>query len=371
MNQSQTNIKFSPGRELYPGTMERVCIITGQIPNIVAAVKDILERIRNSDSNREQETGNNLKMLVSNIASGMVIGKSGSTVKMIQVDYNVRIQITGKDETRGLPERTLTIIACNLEYILSAFQNILERIAADPEGERWRRLVSYNEYNLAPPTSSSKSRTNSVGSNSFSATPSNQVDYSTFLQAFLQPGQSHSYSHQPGSNSFSRLNSTGGTSGGVVGSPMGTGTAASTNFLQAAASMSDTENHQMGLSNAMISYIYSQSLTSGGGYFTNFPPVVIDGVNLSVPGSTLSTYEVAIPEVMVKILFGEELQLLADIMRSTNTRMELSNKGDYITGTYNRKLTIAGPILSVQAAHLIVMQNIVKEQEVFRKQGLI
>ena len=37
---------------------------------------------------------------------------------------------------------------------------------------------------------------------------------------------------------------------------------------------------------------------------------------------------------------------------------------------YNRKLTIAGPILSVQAAQMVILQKIIKEQEAFRKQGL-
>ena len=31
-------------------------------------------------------------------------------------------------------------------------------------------------------------------------------------------------------------------------------------------------------------------------------------------------------------------------MQSTGARIQLSMKGDYIPGTYNRKLTIAGPI---------------------------
>ena len=345
MNQTQTNIKFSPGRELYPGTQERVCIITGQIPNIVAAVRGIIEKIRSSDG---VDDGRSLKLLVSNVASGIIIGKSGTTVKMIQQDYNVRVQITNKDESRGLPERSLTIIAENLDYILSAFQNVLERIIGDPESDRWRRLVSYNAYNV--PSMSNKPVP--PQSSSISTISSNQgVDYSSFFQSFLHGQQtqpSHS-SFTPQTNSFPLL-----------------GAATSSNYLQ-----SDPSNQQMGLSNAMMSYMYSQSLTSAGNYFSRFPPIMIDGVNLSIPGATLSTYEVAIPEVMVSAVFGSGLKVISEIMQSTGTRLQLSSKGDYIPGTYNRKLTIAGPILSVQAAHLIVMQNIVKEQETFRKQGLL
>ena len=349
MYQTQANVKFSPGRELYPGTQERVCIVTGQIPNIVAAVRGILEKIQSSDSIDDNRS---LKLLVSNIASGIVIGKSGTTVKMIQQDYSVRIQITNKDESRGLPERTLTILADNLDYILSAFENILERIGTDPESDKWRRLASYSAYNV--PSINSKSVPQS---SSISTISSNQgLDYSSFLQSFLhqQSQQSHS-SFTPQTNSFPLL----GTSAAPAGS----------NYLQA--SMSDPSSQQMGLTNAMLSYMYSQSLTSAGSYYSRFPPIMIDGVNLTVPGATLSTYEVAVPEVMVTAIFGSGLKVISDVMQSTATRIQLSSKGDYIPGTYNRKLTIAGPILSVQAAHLIIMQNIVKEQEAFRKQGLI
>ena len=354
MNLTQTNVKFSPGRELYPGTQERVCIITGQIPNIVAAVRGILEKIRNSDSTYDHDAGKSLKMLVSNIASGMVIGKLGGTVKMIQQDYNVRIQITNKEETRGLPERTMIIMADDPEYILSAFQNILERIIGDPEAEKWRRLVSYSGYNLTPPISNVLSQPSSASS--IITSSSQGMDYSSFLQAFLQSHQAQSGFQ---SGSFPHLHSGGGGSLGIG------------NFLQGTSSSLSESSGQTGLTNAMLTYMYSQSLTSGSGYFSRYPPMMIDGVNLSVPGATLATFEVAIPEVMINAVLGTGLKVISDIMQSTGTRLQLSSKGDYIPGTYNRKLTITGPILSVQAAHLTVMQNLVREQEAFRKQGLI
>lgn len=71
------------------------------------------------------------------------------------------------------------------------------------------------------------------------------------------------------------------------------------------------------------------------------------------------------------MLGGSSGSFLAELMHSTGTNMELSAKGDYIPGTYNRKLTITGPVLSVLSAHLSLSQGILREQEAFRKQGLI
>ena len=340
MQQTETNVKFSPGRELYPGTQDRVCVVTGQTYNINAAVKGIMEKIKSSATNHDQDCTRSLKMLVSNIASGMVIGKSGSTVKMIQQDYGVRIQISNKEEGRGLPERTMTISADNLECILSAFQNILERIIGDPESEKWRRLVSYSGHTAhasLPSTSSS-----------LPTTPSNLQGAVAPFQAFLNP--THQPFTSPANSSLFPL--------------MGVGS--SSNYLRSGS----TNSTSAMLSNPMLSHIYSQSLLSTGPS-SRFPPVMIDGVNFSEAGATLATYEVAIPEVMVTAIFGAGLEQIAKITEFSRARLQLSSKGDFIPGTYNRKLTIVGTVSSVQTAYYLVSQNIVKEQESFRKQGLI
>ena len=38
MESTGTIIMFSPGRELYPGTNDRVCLITGSVPDICEAL---------------------------------------------------------------------------------------------------------------------------------------------------------------------------------------------------------------------------------------------------------------------------------------------------------------------------------------------
>ena len=125
------------------------------------------------------------------------------------------------------------------------------------------------------------------------------------------------------------------------------------------------------LNTAMLSYSYAQSLMANSSYLGHMNPVMVDGVNLMVPGATLCTYEIAIPEIMIGSIIGHGGKLLSDLMAATSTRITLSGKGEYIPGTYNRKLTIIGPILSVQSAQMIIVQKIMKEQEVYRKQGLV
>ena len=334
MQTTKTNIKFSPGRELYPGTQERVCVIMGGIGNIVQAVKGVFDKVRSSEQ-YDQDILKNLKLLISNISSGMIIGKSGGTIKMLQQEFNIRIQITNKEETKGLPERTMIMISESPESIYLALANILERIMHDPESDKWRRLLSYTTYSATPTTNTIS--TSSSGNNIPVATST--TDYSTIFSML------HNYT-TPSSISSTAYQSMGATPGYPGG---------------------DASS----LTQAMMTYLYSQSLMSNGTYFSRYAPVMIDGVNLTVPGATLATFEIAIPEVMVTAVFGPSNKVISDIMQTTGTRVQLSGKGDYIPGTYNRKVTVTGPVLSVQSAHLMIMQNIIREQELYRKQGLL
>ncbi len=120
-----------------------------------------------------------------------------------------------------------------------------------------------------------------------------------------------------------------------------------------------------------MSYAYAQSLVNNSSYYNQFQPVMVDGVNLTVPGATVSTYEIAIPEMMVSAVAGADNKLLGDLMQTTGARVQLSGKGEFIPGTYNRKMTVTGPILSVQSAHMIVLQKLLKEQENYQKHGML
>ena len=348
MAQTSAIIKFSPGRELYPGTTERVCCISGSITNICTALTKIFGLI--SDPNHVmaselQEYLRRFKMLVSNIAAGMAIGKSGLTIKAIQQECSCKIQVTNKDESNNLPERMLTIDGEPVSVIVKAVGLILEHTKGDPDSAKWRRLLSYSSHSKSSnPISSAVSSSGSGASTPSAVTPgmsgaigssASTPDLSAAANSYLSLLQSPAYA--------------------AYGAHAG-----------ATASQTTSPVDQ-----AMLSYMYAQSLMSTNSYFGQFNPVMVDGVNLMIPGATLATFEIAVPEVMVTSVFGAGNKLLTDLMQSTGARIQLSNKGEYIPGTYNRKLTIAGPILSVQAAHMIVLQKIVKDQDAFRKQGLV
>ena len=381
MHESNTVIKFSPGRELYPGTTDRVCVIIGSIPDICKTLEQIFSLLIGSSHVRSDELQDSLRhfrMLISNISSGMVIGKSGQTIKSIQSDCGVKIQITNKDDT-SLPERTLTVDGAT-EAIIKAVQRILEHTSGDPDSNKWKRLLSYSGYTASPTSSSKSSHTQS--------TTSNHGAHSSMM-----PPSSSSNAQQ--SSAMAAVAALGYSSAAAAAQAANNLSDPTTAFLSLLQQQQQHQQHQQQqqqqslygfganatqtnssasvslYTQALMSHAYSQSLMATSTPYSHFNPVMIDGVNLMVPGATLCTFEIALPEVMVTTVMGVSGKLITDLTQTTGARVQLSGKGEYIPGTYNRKLTITGPILSVQAAHMVVTQKILKEQEMFMKQGLI
>jgi RNA-binding protein Nova len=372
MDATRTSIKFSRGQETYPGTGERVCCISGPIANICDAVREVFAKMSDPGHSRYDDLQSSLgkfRMLVSNIAAGMVIGKSGQTIKSLQEESDVKIQISKKDDTAALPERILTITAASTEAVLRALGPILELTRNDPDLQKWRKLLSYSNYPAPSSRRIPSPATSTVLNNSLAG-----------VSGAGGMGSAGMFNAHAMSNLQSAVMA--GAGGGDYSSPTSFlsmfqhpayASAFANNSMAQQMAQAAAQQNSAGSSfnTALLSYSYAQSLMSNSSYLGHMNPVMVDGVNLMVPGATLCTYEIAVPEIMIGSVIGHGAKLLTDLMQATSTRITLSGKGEYIPGTYNRKLTIIGPILSVQAAQMVVVQKVMKEQEVYRKQGLV
>eukprot|EP00915_Cephaloidophora_sp_WS-2016_P003174 GHVH01004284.1.p1 GENE.GHVH01004284.1~~GHVH01004284.1.p1 ORF type:complete len:404 (+),score=38.34 GHVH01004284.1:114-1325(+) len=78
-----------------------------------------------------------------------------------------------------------------------------------------------------------------------------------------------------------------------------------------------------------------------------------------------------VPDVYVGILVGKNGQHITDIKQSTNTKVEISKKGDFVEGTMDRLVTISGPIVSCHAAHARLVKRVLELQQAdgSRKEG--
>eukprot|EP00210_Caulerpa_lentillifera_P005810 g5556.t1 len=143
---SQARIQLSRTGEYFPGTKDRIAVISGTLHSVLTAVHLILGKIKEETENSEEETTQSMteedehlqvKLCIPVRLCGAVIGKGGSTVRSFMEDCKAEIRIQGQDNLLpGVSERLVTIKG-NTSQIMRAFGLILSKLTEDPK---------YDEY---------------------------------------------------------------------------------------------------------------------------------------------------------------------------------------------------------------------------------
>ncbi|XP_070503493.1 RNA-binding protein Pasilla isoform X1 [Chironomus tepperi] len=134
-------VKMSKSHDFYPGTTERVCLISGNVDGILTVLDFIMDKIRekpdltkplnDADAKQQQERDKQVKILVPNSTAGMIIGKAGAYIKQIKEESGSYVQISQKPKDLTLQERCITIIG-EKENNKKACRMILAKIMEDP-----------------------------------------------------------------------------------------------------------------------------------------------------------------------------------------------------------------------------------------------
>ncbi|KAJ3636747.1 hypothetical protein MTP99_000261 [Tenebrio molitor] len=148
-------VKMSKSHDFYPGTTERVCLITGSIDAIMIVADFIADKIREkpdltkplveTESKLMQDRDKQVKILVPNSTAGMIIGKAGNYIKQIKETSGSYVQISQKAKDVSLQERCITVIG-EKEQNRQACQMILGKIVEDPQSGTCLN-VSYADVN--------------------------------------------------------------------------------------------------------------------------------------------------------------------------------------------------------------------------------
>ncbi|XP_042901937.1 RNA-binding protein Pasilla [Parasteatoda tepidariorum] len=136
-------VKMSKATDFYPGTRERVCLITGSVEAILHIHDFIMEKIKEKpdpnaklaidfDHKQPAEREKQVKILVPNSTVGMIMGKGGSYIKQIKEKSGAYVQISQKSKDHALVERCITVIG-EIENNKIACSMILAKIVQDPQ----------------------------------------------------------------------------------------------------------------------------------------------------------------------------------------------------------------------------------------------
>lgn len=146
---------MSKSHDFYPGTTERVCLVTGSMDAIMTVLEFIMEKIRekpdlttkmnDTEAKLAQERDRQVKILVPNSTAGMIIGKAGAYIKQIKEESGSYVQISQKPKDITLQERCITIIG-EPEKNKIACRLIIAKIMEDPQSGMCLN-VSYAEMN--------------------------------------------------------------------------------------------------------------------------------------------------------------------------------------------------------------------------------
>jgi RNA-binding protein Nova len=144
-NESGCRVQMSKNQEVYHGTNERICLVKGKVNSCSMVIQAIIDKIKEkADSSSSKATdfdlngfdrAKQMKLVVPNTSAGMVIGKSGASIKEIRESTGATIQVypkAGSEEAKVSPERVITVGAESNQILVDAVLKVLEKVAADP-----------------------------------------------------------------------------------------------------------------------------------------------------------------------------------------------------------------------------------------------
>jgi len=130
INQIQTDssarVKMSQSGDFFPGTGDRVVLITGTSTAVYEALSLIVAKLAGIET--ADENALVLKMPVPNSSGGAIIGKGGAEIKAMSESTGAKVQLSQKDEVHPeLQERVCTISGSSVQ-ILQAGQQVFLKL---------------------------------------------------------------------------------------------------------------------------------------------------------------------------------------------------------------------------------------------------
>lgn len=134
-SQSGARIQLSRNHEFFPGTSDRIIMVSGTFDEILKAVDLILSKLLNEfyvEDGEDVDPKSKLRLIVPNSSCGGIIGKGGANIKSFIEDSRAGIKISPLDNNFiGLNDRLVTLTG-TLDEQMRAVELIMLKLAEDP-----------------------------------------------------------------------------------------------------------------------------------------------------------------------------------------------------------------------------------------------
>ncbi|XP_051120163.1 protein BTR1 [Andrographis paniculata] len=159
-SQSGARIQLSRNYEYFPGTSDRIVMVSGIIDDILKALELILSKLLQEfyvQDGVEVEPESKIRLVVPNSSCGGIIGKGGSIIRTLIEDSRASIKISPQDLIYpGLHDRLVTVAGGCREQ-LRAIELILLKLAEDQIYHQSANVpfpyaaLAYSGMNYGPP----------------------------------------------------------------------------------------------------------------------------------------------------------------------------------------------------------------------------
>lgn len=424
-SQSSARIKLSQTGDYYPGTQDRVCLVQGKLENVKSAVGIVLKRLhklqeqqhtqqvswfpqKGEDDKQKTEFDFIVRLLVPSSCCGMIIGKGGTNIKQMEETSGVSsIRLSPKDTAdhnpsaasvvAGTLERVVTLTGPSLESCLICLCSVIDCMTTHQDISRYTnmttsytRVVHTASFSQASPAGrpvllSPGEGVVWEGSEQFGPfVPGRSTSSPDLLGQMIWDHRGHIQrlpNESPRREPLQHYNSF------FEGPPTYTHEMTPVMTPQLRGPPGDTGTPSMYLSpSPALSQLEDTTLP----HSSSSPDLALqlrDSLQISSsPPQTPTNYsqfpqqmpqqdftaQILVPDTMIGSILGRGGRTLNELQVHSNTRIRISQRGEYMPGTRNRIVTIRGPTSqSVSfAQHLMNQQMVLPPTANFSQPGL-
>ncbi|KAJ8759112.1 hypothetical protein K2173_004119 [Erythroxylum novogranatense] len=289
-----------------------------------------------------------IRFLVSNAAAGSVIGKGGATITEFQSQSGARIQLSRNYEFfPGTSDRIIGISGL-IDDVLKAVELVLAKLLSELHTEDGHDAEPRMKVRLIVPNNSCGSIIGKGGA---------------IIKSFIEESQA-SIKISPMDKNFYGLNDRVVTVAGTLEEQM--------QAVDLILSKLSEDPHYAQAMNAPFSY--------SGVYFSGFHGIPCTYVLPSVATAAYNTsgyapngngvkfqnnkedhtnsVTIGVADEHIGLVVGRGGRNILEISQVSGARIKISDRGDFLSGTTDRKVTITGSQRSVRAAEGMIMQKV-------------
>ncbi|KAH7547822.1 hypothetical protein JRO89_XS14G0020700 [Xanthoceras sorbifolium] len=327
-SQSGARIQLSRNHEFFPGTTDRIIMISGTIDETLKAVELILDKLLSELHNEDgDDVGQKTKvrLIVPNSSCGSIIGKGGAIIKSFIEDSQAGIKISPVDHNYyGLNDRLVTLTG-SLDEQMRAIELIISKLTEEAH---------------------------------YSQTVNIPFSYAVGLLTSDQGKAFNCFYH------------------GIIDFPC----CIEKDVIDILENLADPAVFNVAV--FYTSYKVQRCLSV---YFTGFhgipyahvhpsvPTVAHSGMNYG-PNATGRKYQnnkedrtnsvtIGVADEHIGLVVGRGGRNIMEISQVSGARIKVSDRGDFMSGTTDRKVTISGSQRAIRSAESMIMQKVAYASE--------